>query len=133
MLRIVIVVVLLAHGIGHSLGLIQVFRLAVVNPQWHGDSWLLTGPASSLAQAAGVVLWTLAIVGFLATAAVVLGWLPVAWWTSLALGSALVSLLGLVLFPTAFPVTSTLGAFVVNVAVLAAVLWQHWTPAELAT
>jgi hypothetical protein len=45
MLKLVAAVVLLAHGIGHSLGLLQLFKVATVNPEWHGDSWLLTGLA----------------------------------------------------------------------------------------
>jgi hypothetical protein len=27
-----------AHGIGHGMGLLQLFKVATVNPQWHGDS-----------------------------------------------------------------------------------------------
>lgn len=133
MLKIVIGLVLLAHGIGHSMGLLQVFKVATVNPQWQGDSWLLTGVAGTTAtQAIGVALWTLAIVGFAALAAVVVGWLPEAWWQPLAIGSAAISLVGLLFFPIAFPLFSTLGALVVDVAVLAAVLWFHWAPSDLA-
>lgn len=134
MLKLLIALVLLAHGIGHSLGLLQVFRIATVNPQWNGDSWLLTGPVgSAAAQAAGVVIWATAIVGFAALAAVVIGWLPATWWVPLAVGSAAVSLAGLALFPTAFPPASSVGALVVDVAVLASVLWLHWAPEQLAS
>ena len=133
MIKVVIAAVLLAHGIGHSMGLLQVFRVAVINPQWHGESWLLTGPAGpALSQAIGVSIWTMAVAGFAAVVAVLVGWLPGAWWQPLAIGSALVSLVGLFLFPTAFPTLSTLGALAVDVAVLAAVLWSRWVPSELA-
>ena len=44
MFTFTIALVLLAHGIGHSMGLLQIFNVASVNPQWNGDSWLLTGP-----------------------------------------------------------------------------------------
>jgi len=132
MLNVVIALVLLAHGIGHSMGLIQVFDIATVNPAWHGDSWALTGLAGQgLAQAVGVVLWTLSIIGFTAAAAVVVGWLPEAWWAPLAVGSSIVSLAALLLFPMAFPTFSTFGALVVDVVVLASVLWLHWTPSDL--
>ena len=133
MLKIVIALVLVAHGIGHSMGLLGMFKVATVNPAGHGDSWILTsvgGP--SVAQAVGAVLWTLAVVGFVALGAVVMGWLPEAWWHPLAIGSSLVSLAGLLLFPIAFPVFSTIGAFAVDVAVLVAVLWYGWTPSDLA-
>lgn len=132
MLKIVIGLVLLAHGIGHSMGILQVFKVATVNPQWQGDSWILGGIAgTTVVQAIGVAVWTLAIVGFVLLAGVVVGWLPEAWWQPLAIGSAAVSLVGLVLFPVAFPLFSTIGALVVDVAVLAAVLWYHWTPGDL--
>ncbi len=36
------------------------------------------------------------------------------------------------MFPLAFPTTSTIGALVVDVAVLAAALWFHWAPSDLA-
>jgi hypothetical protein len=131
MLKIVIALVLLAHGIGHSMGLLQLFKVATVNPQWHGDSWILTGPAGTTAtQVVGGLLWTAAIVGFAALAAAVLGWLPASWFPPLAVCSAVVSLAGILLFPIAFPTFSTLGALVVDVVVLVAAIWYHWLPAD---
>jgi hypothetical protein len=59
---------------------------------------------------------------------VFVGWLPIAWWQPLAIVSAVSSLIGLVLFPAAFPMFSTLGAAAVDVAVLVAVLGFHWLP-----
>ena len=131
MIKLLIGGVLLAHGIGHSLGPLQVFRVATVNPQWHGDSWLLTGSlGTSVAQGIGIVLWALSIVGFAALAGVVVGWLPASWWEPLAIGSAAVSLLSIALFPMAFPSFSTLAAVAVDVALLGAVLVAHWTPSD---
>jgi len=133
MLKVIIALVLLAHGIGHSMGMLQVFKVATVNPAWRGDSWLLSGPAgTTVTQALGISLWTLAIVGFAVLAAVVAGWLPEAWFQPLAIGSAIVSLAGILLFPLAFPTFSTLGALAVNVAVLVAVAWYQWVPSDLA-
>lgn len=133
-MKFIIGLVLLAHGIGHSMGLLQVFKVATVNPQWHGDSWILTGLTGATAtQAVGAVLWTAAIIGFALLAGVAVGWLPESWWQPLAIGSSLVSLAGLLFFPLAFPVFSTIGALVVDVVVLGAVLWYHWTPGDLAS
>jgi hypothetical protein len=133
MLKLVIALILFAHGIGHSMGLLQVFKVATVNPAWQGDSWLLTGVAGSTAtQAVGAVLWIAAIIGFVALGAVVMGWLPETLWTPLAVAASAVSLAGLVLFPAAFPTFSSIGAFVVNAAVLGAALWFHWVPSDLA-
>ena len=129
MFRIVIGLVLLAHGIGHSMGPLQVFKVATVNPLWDGDSWILgrvVGP--SAVQGLGVALWAIALIGFVVTAAVFVGWLPMGWWQPVAVGSAVASLIGLVLFPAAFPVLSTIGAAAVDVAVLVAVLGFHWLP-----
>jgi len=131
-LKVVIALVLLSHGIGHSMGLLQVFKIATVNPQWNGDSCLLTGAAGpTLTHLIAVTVWTLAIVGFAALAAVVLGWLPEAWFAPVAVASSVVSIAGLLLFPVAFPVFSTIGALAANVAVLVAVLWFNWVPSDL--
>jgi hypothetical protein len=133
MLKFAIGLVLLGHGIGHSMGLLQVSKVATVNPQWNGDSWILTGLTGTTAtQAIGALLWTAAMVGFAALAGVLVGWLPASWWEPLAIGSSIVSLVGLLFFPIAFPLFSTIGALIVNVAVLGAVLWYHWTPSDLA-
>jgi len=132
MLKLVIALVLLGHGIGHSMGPLKVFNLATVNPAWHGDSWLLTGlTGSTVTQWFGVAVWVASLVGFTALAFVVVGWLPEAWWMPLAVGSSVTSLLGILLFPVAFPTFSTIGAIAVDTAVLAAVLWLHWSPGDL--
>jgi hypothetical protein len=131
-LKFVIALILASHGIGHSMWLLQVFKVATVNPQWNGDSWLLTGQTGPTAtHIVAVVVWTLAMVGFAALAAATLGWLPEAWFTPLAVGSSIASLAGLFLFPMAFPVFSTLGALAANVAVLVAVVWFDWVPSDL--
>lgn len=132
MIKIAIGLVLLAHGIGHSMGILQVLKVATVNPAWRGDSWVLTGVAgTTVTQVVGVAIWAAAIVGFTALAAVVFGWLPASWWQPLAIGSSLISLAGVLLFPMAFPTFSTIGAVLVDAAVLAAVLVFHWGPADL--
>lgn len=133
MFKIVLALILLAHAIGHTMGMLQLFRIATINPEWHGDSWLLTGSVgTTAAQVVGVIAWLTALVGFAAVAGVVVGWLPAPWWVPLSVVSASASILGIVLFPLAFPTFSTIAALVVDVAVLAAALWLRWTPAELA-
>jgi hypothetical protein len=133
MLKIVIGLVLIAHGIGHSMGMLKVFGLATVNPDWDGSSWILSGVAgSTITNAIGMVLWAAALVGFVAAGLVVLGVLPEEWWVPLAIASSIASLAGVVLFPVAFPVFSTVGAAVIDVAVLVAVLWAGWSPSDLA-
>jgi hypothetical protein len=110
--KVVIALVLLGHGIGHSMGLLQIFKVASVNPQWNGDSWILTGPLGVTAtQVVGGVLWTAAIIGFAALAGSVIGWLPAAWFQPLAIGSSVVSLAGVLLFPVALLVWAITAPF----------------------
>ncbi len=133
MLKLAIGLVLVAHGIGHSMGILGAFKVATVNPAWQGDSWILGSVAGQTAsQIVGTAVWTGAIVGFVLLGGVVVGWLPEAWWQPLAVASSIVSLLGVLLFPIAFPPFSTIGAVAVDVAILAAVLWYHWVPGDLA-
>ncbi len=132
MIKVVIAVVLLAHGIGHILGMLQVFKVATVNPEWGGESWLLSGLMGiGPSQAVGIALWSASIVGFAALAAVTVGWLPAEWWPPLAIGASLASLAGLLLFPMAFPTTSTIAAAIVDVVVLVAGLRFALTDATI--
>lgn len=132
MLKIVVALILLGHGLGHSMGPLQTFKVATVNPAWNGDSWILSGAAGpTVTQLVGVVVWTAALVGFVVLAGVVVGWLPITWWPPVAISSAVASMVGLLLFPAAFPPLSTVGALAVNVAVLVAVLWADWSPSDL--
>ena len=132
MVKILVAVVLFAHGIGHVLGPLQVFKVTAAEPTWNGDSWLLTGiTGQTVSNAIGLALWVAAMIGFVAAAAIVMGWLPASWWVPLAIGSSVVSLVAIALFPTAFPTTSTVAAAVVDVAVLGAVLVFRWTPTAL--
>jgi len=125
----VVALVLFAHGIGHSMGIVQATNLATINPQWQGDSWLLSGfLGPTPTRVVGVALWAVALVGFCGLAAMVVGWLPAAWFAPVAVVSAAASILGIVLFPIAFPTTGTVGALIVDVAVLAAVSVWRWQP-----
>jgi hypothetical protein len=134
MLKIGLALILIGHGLGHSMGLLQVFKVTTINPRWQGDSWLLTGLAGpTVTQAVGAILWTGAMIGFVALAGVVMGWLPASWWQTLAVTASLLSLAGIVLFPLAFPTFSTFAALVVDVVLLVAVLSFHWTPADLSS
>jgi hypothetical protein len=125
----VIGVILFAHGIGHSMGILQAVNVATINPEWHGDSWLLTGPLGAVpARAIGVGLWSVALIGFCAVAATVVGWLPASSFGPLAIVAAGASIAAIVCFPVAFPTFSTIGALVVDVAVVMAVVVGRWQP-----
>ena len=132
MVKILIAVVLFAHGIGHVLGPLQVFKVTAASPTWNGDSWLLSGvTGQTVSNVIGLALWVVAMIGFVAASAVVMGWLPASWWVPLAVVSSVVSLVAIALFPNAFPMTSTIAAAVVDVVVLAAVVVFKWAPTAL--
>ena len=130
--QVLIGIVLIAHGIGHGMGMLGVFGIARVNPAWQGDSWILTRLVGRRpAEAVGVILWATALIGFVALGAILFGWLPGTWWVPLAVVSSIASLAGLVLFPIAFPIFSSIGAYAVDAAVLIATLSFGWAPDQL--
>jgi hypothetical protein len=133
MLKIAIALVLLAHGVGHSMGLLQTFKVATINPEWRGDSWLLQPIGATTTQLVGSLLWTASIVLFVVLAATVVGWLPASWFAPIGLAASVSSLAGVALFPIAFPTFSTIGAVVVDLAVVLAATWFHWLPSDLTT
>jgi hypothetical protein len=133
-MQIVIAIVLAAHGIGHSLGLFPLVGLAptAALPKWTGESWLLRGRASMPMRVVSGLLWLAAAVGFVLLAAVVMGWLPEAWWQPLAVAASAVSLVALVIFPSGFPTAVNLiGAAAVDIGVLVAVIAYSWAPSAL--
>ena len=78
------------------------------------------------------IFWLLAAVGSLAACLGFLGVLvPSSLWRQLAVGAAVVSLLGLVLFWGTWPAINTIGALSMNIVVLITQLWLHWPPISM--
>ena len=130
-LKLIIGVVLIAHGIGHVLGYFPIFGWARTDG-WSADSWALTGlTGSTVTNVLGLALWTVAMVTFVVAGLGVLGiWVPVTWIRPLAVIGAVASIAGIVLFWEAFPaMTSRIGALVIDIIVLWAVIVGHW-PAD---
>jgi hypothetical protein len=126
--RIVLAIVLGAHGIGHILFLVPSLGIA----EWGQStrSWLLTNlVGDGVARAVGSLLWLVAIVGFVAVGVGFVG--QEGWWRALAVGSAAVSLLGLVLFWSAAAGSSAFAPALFDVAVLVAILVLHWPPSPV--
>ncbi|HRL14685.1 MAG TPA: hypothetical protein PKX07_22575 [Aggregatilineales bacterium] len=120
MLRIILALVIGAHGIGHILFLIPLLGIA----EWGQPqrSWLLTG--ESAARVIGGALWVVVILAFGAAVIGLLG--QQGWWRTAAVIGAVISMIGLVLFwtmPVSAPVIS---ALVFNLLVLGALLIVHW-------
>ena len=139
-LRIIIAGVLAFHGVGHAMGIIPALQLHFFQKQtgawaqnWSNHSWLLTpflGDAASRILA--IILFAVPLVGFVGAALGLMGWLvPHEWWRSLAIVSAVVSLIALGLFWNAFIYLfpHKVGSIAVNVAVLVGLLWVNW-PSE---
>jgi hypothetical protein len=126
--RVILSLVLLAHGIGHVLFLAPCLGFA----QWgqSAHSWLVTrilGEAPT--RVFGSLLWLVVIAGFMAAGIGLLG--QHAWWRMLAAGSAGVSMLALLLFAGSIGTQPLLSAALMDIAILVALLWLHWPSAGL--
>ncbi len=132
--RVVIAGVLLLHGLGHggALGaLIWIERSGSTHtgPWRAARSWLLPSLSPRAATTLAGALWILSLVGFTAAALSFWGVLvPDEAWRQLAVVSAVVSTVGIILFLGTWPAFNTLAALGVNVAVLVALLWLGWPP-----
>ena len=132
-LKLIIGVVLIAHGIGHVLGWFPIFGWART-AGWTGESWLIsgavgTGPTNALA----LVLWGVAMLGFVIVGLGVIGLpVPTAWLRPLAVIAAVASLLAVGLFWEAIPAMSgRIAAVAVDLVVLWAVLVGHWPSTDV--
>jgi len=128
--RLVVAGVLLVHGLGHAgaLGaLVWIGLRAGDTGAWlPARSWLIPSMPSPTVVAA--IFWVLALVGFVAAAGAL--WFGIGdWWRSVAVVSALVSSVGIVLFFGTWPTFNTVAALGVDAAVIIALLVLRW-PAQ---
>lgn len=131
---VVVAGVLLLHGLGHggALGALLWIRF---RPGTNTGGWraarsrLLPSLSPSAATTLASIFWTLSLIGFVVAALSFWGiLLPGEAWRPLAIGSAIVSTGGIVIFFGTWPMFNTLAALGVNVAVLIALLWLRWSP-----
>ncbi len=137
MLRLVVGGVLLLHGLGHggALGALLWIRLRP-GPDTGGwlaaRSWLVPSLPAETATVVASAFWIVSLIGFGVAALSFWGVLvPGEVWKPLAVGTAIVSLVGVVLFFGTWPMFNTVAALGVDVAVLVAVLWLRWPPETL--
>ena len=137
-LRTLIVVVFLIHGVGQFMGIIPALRLFGTEsgggPEWFrnwtSDSWLLTDLVGSAAtRIVCLLLFGAAFIGFVTAGLGLAGGLvPYGWWRPLAVASAAIALVALILFWDAliyfFP--HKVGDIAVNLAVLVCLLGLSW-------
>jgi uncharacterized membrane protein YphA (DoxX/SURF4 family) len=133
-LRIIVAGVLFIHGVGHFMGMMPALQLASVEG-WNSRSWLLTPLiGEGVSRILSALLFLAALLGFVASALGLLGWLvPHEWWRTLAVVSAVVSIVTIVVFWNAFVslFPNKVGAIGVDIAVLVCLLWLNW-PTEAA-
>lgn len=128
-LRIFFGLALMLHGIGHALAVLPLADVRLSDDHSF-RSWILdplVGPGA--ARGAGIVFWTVPLAAFIAAGLGLMGWLlPQESWGSWAVLAATVSLVALVAFwnglPFFFP--NKVGVLVVDLCVLASVLWLRW-------
>jgi len=141
-LRAIIALVFAFHGVGHAMGIMPALGLVGGEranqgwlKDWSSHSWLLTNLlGDAVSRILCVVLYGAALVGFIGAALALVGWgVPHDWWRTLAVVSAVISLVALLLFWNAliFLFPHKVGALVVNVATLVCLLVLNW-PTEAA-
>ena len=124
--------VLLLHGLGHggAIGALAWIRLrpGTSTGAWlAARSWLVASLPAETAMAVASAFWVVSLVGFVIAALSFWGVaVPGDVWRPVAVGSAIVSIAGIVLFFGTWPMFNTLAALGMNVAVLVAVLWLRW-------
>jgi hypothetical protein len=134
MVKLIITGALAVHGLGHG-GAVAALAWIGVRPGtdtggWHAaQSWLLPGLSAGTAASVASVIWIASLVGFVAAALGFSGILvPGEAWRPLAAITAVVSMVGIVLFIGTWPAFNTVAALGMNVAVLVALLGMRWPP-----
>jgi hypothetical protein len=129
--------VLLLHGLGHIGAFGALIYLARRPDRPAGDwkparSWLFPSLAPETARTIASVFWVLSMLGFVAAALSFWGILvPGDLWRQLALVSAVVSGVGILLFLGTWPAFNTIAALAVNAAVLVTQIITRWPPQEM--
>jgi hypothetical protein len=116
LLRWLIVLVLIMHGIGHIMGFMAAFTAVPMG--WQDAAWLFGGDyriTSPVGKAWGL-LWLVALIAFVGAG---LGLAQgQTWWLTLAAAAAAISLVAIVPWWTAAPAGARIGAIIVDLLVL---------------
>jgi hypothetical protein len=120
-IRLLITGVLFVHGVGHTLGFFVPTGIK-----------LFSNLNEKTARTISSVFWVLSFVGFLAALLGFWGVLvPAEWWRGIAVGTAVISMMGLVLFGHNWGALNRYGAWGVNIAILVTQLWLQWPPDQM--
>jgi hypothetical protein len=122
MWRYIIALVLLAHGIGHIMPFMAAWTPQISKVGFSDASWIFSGGVgvgSPIGQAFGL-LGLVALIGFVAGA---LGLVThQAWWPTVTIAAAAISIVTIVPWVTTWPTGNMIGALLVDVAILVALL-----------
>ena len=120
MLRWAVILVLLLHGVGHIMGFLAAWTTIPVG--FTSSSWMLSNNVtvqSAVGRAFGI-LWLVALVAFLgATFGLVT---HQAWWRTMAVTAAFISLVAIVPWWNTVTPGSRMGAFVVDLVLIVGLL-----------
>lgn len=120
-LRILLLIAVFAHGVGHVLFLVP--ALGVAGWGQVTRSWLLTGPLSEgAARGLAMLIWLAVILGYLAG---LYGYFTqAAWWPQALVNASALSALGLVVFWDGSP--PLLSALTFDILVIVALQFFKW-------
>ena len=132
MLKPLIGLILIAHGIGHTMGLFPLMGWAR-SEFWTGNSWALTPALGDASKLISIPIWLATTAGFIVVGmSFLVPGLPPAAIARVALLSSIVSLVGIALFANAFASpASVIGAAAIDLLVITS-LFLRWPTAELA-
>lgn len=129
LLRGVVGVILLAHGLGHALTLFPLFGIRLSDSHSSLSPLLDTSLGTGLSSGLCVLLNGAALIGFCLAGMALAGWgVPRELWERLALVAAGISLLGLILFWNSYPFLfpNKVGVLAVDLWALVSILWFRW-------
>ena len=144
LLRYVIALVFAFHGVGQVMGIIPALKLSFITnsghatlQHWSAHSWLLTPMlGETVSRLICVALFGISFLGFMAATLSLMNWLlPHDLWRSLAIASAVVSTIALLLYWNALVllVPHKVGDIAVNLAVLIGLLVLNWPDEKIFT
>lgn len=131
-IKLIAFIVLLVHGVGHFQGVVASFGVKI-NNSGSGVSWLLKGLSDQMNNRIGLVLFLLTGMLGICSALGLKGLLlPYSAWQNLALITAFLSTICLVVFPNNFAMFfNKIGAVIVNLIIFYSILLNNQWPSAL--
>ena len=120
--HLIFVIAVVAHAIGHTLGVVHIYELVNLADMPTNESWLLTGQLKLGQTVIRIiaVLWIVVILGFLIAAGAF--WFEVGWWKMLAIPIVILSFSLFGVWFNSFPINTIIGASLGNIVVIVGAL-----------